>query len=107
MELRTRQVLQQIVASLKNDLPTEIVSVRAFGSRTRGDHDGNSDFDVLVLVRHRTTEIQERIVAAFVTGELESGIPFEPVIKILDSFEQEERYQTLFYRNIMNEGVLI
>jgi predicted nucleotidyltransferase len=107
MELRARQVLQQIVASLKHDLPTEVVSVRAFGSRIRGDHDGNSDFDVLVLVKHRTTEIQERIITAFVTGELESGIPFEPVIKTLDSFAREERYHTLFYRNIVNESVLI
>ncbi len=100
-----RVILEQIGASLRADYPGQIVSIHAFGSRARGDHRGDSDFDVLVVVRERTIEIEEQIISRFVEHERTTGVSFDPVIKTLESFEQERRYQTRFYENIMKEGI--
>ncbi len=101
----TREVLEQISASLKAEHPEQIVSILAFGSRARGDHSGDSDFDVLVVVRNKTIQLEEEIIARFVEKELASGVSFEPVIKSQESYEREKRYRTLFYENIINEGI--
>ncbi len=100
-----RVVLEQIGASLRNEHPTQIVSIHAFGSRARGDHSGDSDFDVLVVVKEKTVQLEEQIIDRFVEQEAASGISFDPVIKSAESFYQERRYQTRFYKNIMNEGI--
>ena len=103
----SRQVLEEISASLKDEHPAQIVSIYAFGSRARGDHSGDSDFDVLVVVRNKTIQLEEKIIARFVEKELASGVSFEPVIKSLESYEREKQYRTLFYENIVNEGIQV
>lgn len=105
MYQHARRVLEQISESLKEEFPADIVTIRAFGSRARGDHAGNSDFDVLVVVRKRMILLEERIIDRFVEFEMSSGISFEPLIKSSESFEQEKRHGTLFYQNVMNEGI--
>lgn len=105
MYQHARNVLAQISESLREEFPAEIVTIRAFGSRVRGDHSGGSDFDVLVVVRKRMIPLEERIIDRFVEYEMSSGISFEPVIKSSESFEQEKRHGTLFYENVMNEGI--
>lgn len=100
-----KSVLEQIGASLREEYPAQIVSIHAFGSRARGDHSGDSDFDVLVVVREKTIQLEERIIDRFVEQESASGISFDPVIKSAESFHQERRYRTHFYENIMSEGI--
>ncbi|MEX2445552.1 MAG: nucleotidyltransferase domain-containing protein [Alkalispirochaeta sp.] len=100
-----RMMLEQIGAALREDHPGQIVSIHAFGSRARGDHNGDSDFDVLVVVRERTIDLEEQIISRFVEQERTNGISFDPVIKSVESFEQERRYRTRFYENIMSEGI--
>ena len=100
-----RVILEQIGTSLRADYPGQIVSIHAFGSRARGDHSGDSDFDVLVVVRERTIDLEEQIISRFVEQERTNGISFDPVIKSVESFEQERRYRTRFYENIMSEGI--
>ena len=102
-----RRVLEKISSSLKIAYPDEIVSVYAFGSRARGDHRGDSDFDVLVVVRNKSVRLEEGIIELFVDEEMKSGISFDPVIKSADSFELEKRYQTPFYQNIVTEGIAV
>ena len=100
-----RVALEKIGSSLRSAYPTQIVSIYAFGSRARGDHGGRSDFDVLVVVREKSVQLEERIIDRFVEQEVAGGISFDPVIKSEESFQQERRFRTLFYENIMSEGI--
>jgi predicted nucleotidyltransferase len=79
----------------------------AFGSRARGDHDAWSDFDVLVVVRDRSPEIESGVIGIIVDEELEAGLNFTPVIKDVTAFELEKRHHTPFYENVTREGVLV
>lgn len=90
---------------IRADFPDEIVSICAFGSRVRGDHSDDSDFDVLVVVKNKNIAIEERIVEAAVSVEEETGIGIDVVVKDDESFSLEQRFNTPFYRNIEQDGV--
>ena len=100
-------VLKDIAKRLRAVEVENLVSVRAFGSRVRGDHTGWSDFDVLVVVRDRTPNVEKEIINIFVEEEDRFGLSFTPVIKDLRSFEMEEKFHTPFYEAVTKEGVSV
>lgn len=102
-----RDILDRITERLRTRFPNRITAVYVFGSRVRGDHGEWSDFDVLVVVKDRDPLIEDAIMEIFVEEELQSGVTFAPVIKDSTAFEQEKRYHTPFYENLVNEGILL
>jgi predicted nucleotidyltransferase len=102
-----KSILNRLTESLRERLPDRIAAVYAFGSRVRGNHGEWSDFDVLVIVRDKTPEIETEIITLFVDEEIQSGIPFSAVIKDMKAFEMEKQFNTPFYENLMKEGVVL
>lgn len=107
MYVHERNILNRITKKLGERFPGRIIAVYVFGSRARGDHGEWSDFDVLVLVTDKTPEIETEIISVFVDEEIQSNVPFSPVIKDIEAFEREKNFNTPFYENIMREGVLL
>lgn len=102
-----REALKRITETLKGRFPDRIISIYAFGSRVRGDHEEWSDLDVLVVVKNKDPDIEKGIIDIFTDEEMETGIPFAPVIKDVRVFERERELKTPFYQDIMKEGVLL
>ncbi len=90
---------------LRQMFPERVVKVAVFGSRVRAEHGEGSDIDVLVVVKNREPEIERQIIEVFVEEQLRSGLPFAPVIKDLAVFEKEKKYNSPFYRAIVEEAV--
>lgn len=107
MYIHEKESLSRITEKLKKSFSDRIVSVHAFGSRVRGDHDQWSDFDVLVVVRNKGPRIEFEIIGIFVDEELESGTSFTPVIKDVRAFDLEKKFHTPFYENLAKEGILL
>ena len=90
MFIGEKESLNKITEALRRLFPDRLAMVIAFGSRVRGDFDGKSDFDLLVVINDLTLE-DEIAVMKVISGEEEiTGIPFAPVIKSLASFEKEK-----------------
>lgn len=102
-----KNILNRLTKSIKERFPDRIMAIYAFGSKVRGDHGAWSDFDVLVIVKDKTPEIENEIVSFFVDEEIQSGVPFSPIIKDIKAFEMEKKFNTQFYNNISKEGVLL
>jgi predicted nucleotidyltransferase len=102
-----KKALQKIASNLRKKLPNRVLFVFAFGSRVRGDHDVWSDFDVLIVVDRKGRRIEDKIMDIIVREELKANIFFTPIIKERTAFELEKKYNTPFYRNIVNEGILL
>jgi predicted nucleotidyltransferase len=102
-----KEALERAVKRVREKLSDRIITIYAFGSRVRGDYEEWSDFDVIVVVKSKTPQLEAEIISIFVNEELRSGIPFSPVIKDIKTFEMEKRFNTPFYRNIIKEGVLL
>ncbi len=107
MKAHEKESLGRITEKLRERLLGRVVSIHAFGSRVRGDHDQWSDFDVLVVVQNKVPRIESEIIGIFVDEELASGTSFTPVIKDVRAFELEKEFHTPFYENILKEGVAL
>jgi predicted nucleotidyltransferase len=108
----TRQALARVAAAIRARLESggddvRLEGIYAFGSRARGDHAGESDVDLLVVVGERTPEVERAVIDSCVAEELRSGVPFDPVIKNSASFALERRHHTPFYENIAREGIAV
>ncbi len=97
--------ISRATQKLRDTLKDNLITVIAFGSRVRGDFTGESDFDILVVVRERDVKIIDIVNEVFGEEEDKTGIPFSAVIKTLDTYEKERAYNTTFYRNLEKEGV--
>lgn len=102
-----RQTLQRIAESLRQKFSDRILALYVFGSRVRGSHGAWSDFDLLVVVKDKEPQIESAIIGMIVDEEMREGLSFTPVVKDWGAFEQERRFHTPFYENIVREGVLL
>lgn len=99
------KAIERAREELKRLLGDNLVALVAFGSRVRGDFTGDSDFDILVVVKQRSFKTIGTINSVFAKEEDRTFTPFSVVVKTLDSFEKERAHNTTFYRNIKREGV--
>lgn len=101
--------------SLINEIPARIkksvasvdpnATVILYGSRSRGDYNEMSDWDVLILVDGtELTQIEKRkITYPLYDIEIETGELISPLV--LTKFDWETRHRiTPFYENVFNEG---
>lgn len=107
MNKHTEKTLKIISRRLHDELGEDLEGFFAFGSRIRGDQDDESDFDLLVIVRGRTTAKIDSIINIIVDIEYENSLSFFPVIKDSNAFNLEKSFSTPFYQNIINEGIRI
>ena len=102
-----KKTLKKFSSSLRERFGADIEGVFAFGSYARGDNDGRSDFDIMIVVKEKTPAKEAEIISILVDLEQEQDISFTPVIKDAGSFALEKKYNSPFYRNIINEGIRI
>jgi predicted nucleotidyltransferase len=77
-----------------------------FGSRARGDHRKDSDWDILILVDKKeiTNEIENEFRNDLYTIELETGQIISTFIYPKEYWESTLIYSPL-YKNVMKEGI--
>ena len=122
-----RKALDEFVAELRKRYPEELVLVRLFGSKVRGNFDEESDVDVLVVVQddetayhddsspwailHRqlTDEYNRRfwypIIELSADLELKYGANISPRIMPCWQYDFIKEGNMLLYRNMRRHGV--
>lgn len=95
--------LEGIIRSLSAFPETERVVF--FGSRARGDFDGSSDIDLLIVV----TDIRMKngVISVLHNIELEYDVPISPVIFTSREYEINKRLKSSFIENIEKEGIVL
>ncbi|MFO8039940.1 MAG: nucleotidyltransferase domain-containing protein [Sodalinema sp.] len=102
--------LEPILKDLKDELTAlyrdRLVHLTLFGSQARGDHDSDSDIDVLVVLRSPVNPGEE----IRRTGKIVADISLDYDVVISCLFIEEIQYQTrnnALLRNIRKDGVLL
>ena len=98
------EALTRFKVALESLLGENLVSLRLFGSRARGEGTPESDLDVLVLVRSKDPNLCRRIVDAALEADLTYDTNLAPTILTLAEFDRNREYYTPFYRNVEAEG---
>ncbi len=83
----------------------EIEKVVLFGSRARGDFNGSSDMDILIVITD--IQIKNRVISALHDIELEYDVPLSPVIFTSREYEINKKLKSGFIENIEREGIVL
>lgn len=97
--------LASFKGALQSLLGDNLLSLRLFGSRARGEGTEESDLDVLVLVTKKDRALCRRIVEESLEVDLAYEINLAPTILSADEYQRNREYGTPFYRNVERESV--
>ena|SRR2546422_11529368 len=100
-----RQILERFKTNVKNVLGDRLDRVVLFGSRSRGDAEPDSDFDLLVTVQSLQETDRKRVFEVAADLSLEYGTVLAVLVVPTNDFT-EDRYFYL-YENIQKEGQVV
>jgi uncharacterized protein len=84
---------------------SSVVRVVAFGSRVRGDFRGDSDLDVLVIVRDISS--REAVIRFLYDIEEKHDVPLAPVLYTAIEYEENRRLNSGFVAAVEHEGKIL
>ena len=98
-------VVHEFATALRQQLGPHVRQMLLFGSRARGDARHDSDYDMLVVVDHRTPEL--RTVILEIEGWLMDryGVLVATVLRSEAEWQRAQGFPLA--RNIAREGVLL
>jgi predicted nucleotidyltransferase len=99
-----REALRRFKTAVEALLGDNLVSLRLFGSRARGEGTPESDLDVLVLVRTKDPALCRRIVEAALDADLAYDTNVAPAILTITEYDLNRECRTPFYRNVEAEA---
>ena len=102
-----RKVISSFVKELRDRLGNDIVTIRLFGSKVKGDFHEDSDIDIFILVKQKTAEIEDTIAGIEVDYDIEYGLFLSPVLYSLFEYEKNKELGSFFFENVEKEGIVL
>lgn len=105
LKIAEQQAMERFKDVLRSLLTDNLLSLRLFGSRARGEGTEESDLDVLVVLREKDRAVCRRIVVEALEIDLAYETNLAPTILSAEEYRENREDQTLFYRDIEREGI--
>ncbi|NOY59254.1 MAG: nucleotidyltransferase domain-containing protein [Calditrichaeota bacterium] len=100
-----RHIIQQFARDTKQLLHENVLEEYLFGSYATNAQTALSDIDILIVVKHLTSEIQRQISGLASDYSLEHDVFISPIIQDIGMWEKNKKYHTLFYQEVMQYGI--
>ena len=104
---RVSRIIQQFAQESKSLLRSNIYAEYLFGSYATNTHTTLSDIDILILIDAFTPEIRQKMSGLASDYSLEYGVYISPIIKDQDVWEKNKQHHTLFYQDVVRNGILL
>ncbi len=101
------QIIESFVKELKGKLGNEIISIRLFGSKVRGDFKNDSDIDIFILLKEKTTRISDIIDNLTADYIFNYNLPLSPVFYDLFEYKKNKELGSFFFESVEKEGVIL
>jgi len=99
--------LRQFKASLEQTLGGQLIEMRLFGSKARGDDEPDSDIDVLVIVASDDWHIRDKVYDVTTDMLLQTDVCISPKVISKSRFDQLCKEGTSFIHNISKDAITI
>ena len=102
-----RKVVNSFVKELEENLGDCILIIRLFGSKVREDFHRDADIDIFILVKERTSDIEDMVSEIEVNHDIEYGLPLSTVLYSLFEYKKNKELGSFFFENVEKEGVIL
>ena len=99
-----KNVVTSFVKELKKKVGDDIIAIRLFGSKVRGDFEKDSDIDIFILVKSKE-ETRDRISDIAADYVYEYNVPLAPVVYSVFEYEKNRDLGSFFFEQVEREGV--
>ena len=97
--------LRELKENLQRLLGDRLLRMVLFGSRARGDHGVESDYDIAIIVRGLTRELKHQILDEVAEVELEHLMPLSVLVLPEDEFDHLKKRERGIALDIDREGI--
>ncbi len=102
-----RKAIKEFKKKLNEELSEQIVEVKLFGSKVRGDSHKESDIDILVVLKDDSEKNKDKIFEVVQNILLDYEVLLSPIIFNKEEYDSLNKIPTIFMQNIKFEGVRI
>ncbi len=103
---KEKKVIESFVKELREKLGDDIVSIRLFGSKVKGDFKEDSDIDIFVLVKEKR-KVRDKISDIAADYFFETNIPLSPIVYSLFEYKKNKELNSFFIENVEKEGIAL
>lgn len=105
LTLNERAALRAFAVALHRRFDGQVLSVRLFGSKARGDFDADSDLDVMVLVTEDDWRLAQAISFLAADLSLAHDVLLSPKVVSLKRWDFLNREGFAIARSVQSEGI--
>ena len=107
LSAKEKSLLKQFKAGLEQAVGAQLIELKLFGSKARGDDQPDSDIDVLVIVVTDDSHIRESVYNIVTDILLQTDLCISPKIISKDKFDQLRKENTSFIRNVSRDAITV
>ena len=105
MDNKIQNIVEDFVNDSKKILKEKLVQQYLFGSYAKNKQNQWSDIDILLIVKHFNSQTRQEISALSSDYSLKRDVIISPVIKDIEVWRKNKKYNTLFYNEIKKYGI--
>ncbi len=105
MKAEIRNIVKEFVRDAQRILKDNLVEGYLFGSYSRNEQTPESDIDLLFIVKKFDNQIRNKLSSLASDYSLERDVIISPIIKDVRIWAKNRKYETLFYREIIKDGI--
>jgi len=98
-------IIQNFATETKQLLKEQLIAEYLFGSYVTNTQTPESDIDILIIVKEYTPELQWQLSGLASDYALQYNVCISPILKDIHVWQKNQDYHTLFYHNIMTQGI--
>jgi len=107
LNVKEKSAIKQFKVALQQTLSGQLIELRLFGSKARGDDRADSDIDVLVIVTDDDWRICDVVYGIATDILLQIDISISPKVISKNQLEQLKKEDTFFLRNISRDAIVV
>lgn len=105
LTVNEKAAIEKFASRLEDALGDNLVSMRLFGSRIRGDFSPESDIDILLVVKNYNIEVEKKISDILFDIDPYYDFKISPVVYSELEYKKNEEMESPFIENLKREGV--
>ena len=105
MKSQINDIVKEFIRDAQAILKDNLIAGYLFGSYARNQQTPESDIDIFFIVKNFNSKIRNEMSSLSADYSIERDVLISPIIKDLHVWQRNKNYNTLFYTEIINDGI--